>query len=211
MKVSKLFSALFGILAACTAVIAVFLSFSLRNAAPILLTPPQEARSQVIGLMDALCAGDYDGVSDRLLGNPGLGIDRPAAEEIGVSIWESFVDSLSYELAGECYITEAGLAQDVFITGLDMTDVTDDLREKAQVLLEERVENAGSISDIYDENNEYREDFVMGVLRDAALAQLESAGTNTTKLTLNLSYQNGKWWVVADSALLDAISGGILY
>jgi len=28
---------------------------------------------------------------------------------------------------------------------------------------------------------------------------------------VNLSYQDGKWWVVADEALLDAISGGILY
>lgn len=210
MKVSKLFSAFFAALAVCTAAVAVFLSFSFRNAAPVLLTPPQEARSQVVGLMDSLCAGDFDGVSSRLLGNPNLGVDRPAAEEIGVSIWNGYVDSLSYELAGECYITDAGLAQDVFITCLDITDVTDDLKAHSQALLEERVESAESVSEIYDDNYEYREEFVMGVLRDAALAELESAGETTMKLTLNLSYQDGKWWVVADSALLNAISGGIL-
>ena len=33
----------------------------------------------------------------------------------------------------------------------------------------------------------------------------------TVDLTVKLSYQDGKWWVVADEALYNAISGGILY
>ena len=33
----------------------------------------------------------------------------------------------------------------------------------------------------------------------------------TTELTLNLSHQGDKWWIIADRDLLDAISGGILY
>ena len=33
----------------------------------------------------------------------------------------------------------------------------------------------------------------------------------TAELTVNMEYQNGQWWIIGDRALLDAISGGILY
>ena len=79
-------------------------------------------------------------------------------------------------------------------------------------MLEKRVEEAADISEVYDENNEYREEFVMDVLYEAARQALEEdAVTRTVELTIQLVYSEGQWWVVADSALLDAISGGILY
>ena len=37
------------------------------------------------------------------------------------------------------------------------------------------------------------------------------ASAETVELTIQISYQDGSWWVIADNALLDAISGGILY
>ena len=107
---------------------------------------------------------------------------------------------------------EQGLAQDVSISCMDVTSVTVNLKERSQTLLEQRVAEAVDVSEIYDENNDYREDFVMAVLRDAVEDALEEdARMMTMELTVNLSYQDGKWWVVADEALLDAISGGILY
>jgi hypothetical protein len=30
------------------------------------------------------------------------------------------------------------------------------------------------------------------------------------ELTMNLGHENGQWWVVLDSALLEAISGGVM-
>ena len=67
-------------------------------------------------------------------------------------------------------------------------------------------------NDVYDENLQYREDFVMSVLYDAAEAALkEDAKTMTMELTINMVYQNETWWIIADRNLLDAISGGILY
>ena len=134
------------------------------------------------------------------------------ADEVGVLIWEAFQSSISYELRGDCYTTEQGLAQDVSISCMDVTSVTVNLKERSQTLLEQRVAEAVDVSEIYDENNDYREDFVMAVLRDAVEDALEEdARMMTMELTVNLSYQDGKWWVVADEALLDAISGGILY
>ncbi len=207
------------VLAAFCAAIGIFLAgftvaTSLRslNASPVLLTPPYDAQSRVVAMMDAICDGDYQGASQVILGTPSLGLDREAADQVGVLIWNAFADSLTYELDGTCYATDDGLAQNVTMQCIDLTTVTSTLRQRSQTLLQERVEAADDISEVYDENNDYREDFVMRVLYDAAVQALkEDAKEMTVHLTLNLSYQDGKWWVIADNELLDAISGGILY
>lgn len=196
----------------CAAAAAVYLSMNFMNAKPMLLTPPDEAKNRVVEMMDAVCVGDYEAASRSIYGTPSLGVDREAGSDVGVLIWEAFEESLSYELVGECYTTEQGLAQNVTVTCLDITSVTEQLRERSQAMLEQRVAEAEDISEIYNENHEYREDFVMAVLLDAAEDALEEdAREMTVELTVKLSYQDGSWWVVADEALLDAISGGILY
>ena len=101
---------------------------------------------------------------------------------------------------------------DSTVTCLDLNSVTGSLRERSQALLEERIANTTDLTEIYDENNDYREDVVMEVLYEAAREALaEDAVMVTVELTVNLKYQDGKWWVVADKALLDAISGGVLF
>lgn len=208
----KFFAVLLGLVGMCAAAAAIYLSMNYLNAQPMLLTPPDVARSKVIMLMNAVCDGDYEEASQSIYGTPSLGAEREAANEVGALIWAAFQDSISYELVGECYTTEQGLAQNVVVTCLDMTSVTEQLRERSQPMLEQRVAEAKNMDDIYDENNEYREDFVMDVLYDAASDALEENTRELTmELTINLSYQNGKWWVIADEALLDVISGGILY
>lgn len=213
MKAVKyLASFLLAALGLSAAAAAVYLSMQFVDAKPMLLTPPDVARSKVIMLMNAVSEGDYEEASQSIYGTPSLGVDREAADEVGVMIWEAFRGSISFELLGDCYTTEQGLAQNVSITCMDVTSVTENLKERSQAMLAQRVTEALDVSEIYDENNEYREDFVMGVLRDAVEDALEEdAREMTVELTVNLSYQDGKWWVIADEALLDAISGGILY
>ena len=210
--IKKLLSVIFIIVGIAAAVAAVNLGLSNKDADPVLLAPPEEAKLQVVGLMDAVCAGDFDGASAYMQGQPDLGVDREATDAVGVLIWEAFCDSLSYELVGECYGTEEGLAQDVTLSCLDITSVTEVLKDRAQTMLEQRVEEAEDLDEVYDEDLQYREDFVMSVLYDAAKVALkEDAKTMTTNLTANMVYQNETWWIIADRNLLDAISGGILY
>lgn len=213
MKILKVIaSVLLAAVGLSAAAAAVYLCTQFVDAKPMLLTPPDVARSKVIMLMNAVSEGDYEEASQSIYGTPSLGVDREAADEVGVMIWEAFQGSITYELQGDCYTTEQGLAQNVVISCMDVTSVTENLKERSQALLEQRVTEAVDVSEIYDENNEYREEFVMAVLRDAVEDALEEdARTMTMELTVNLSYQDGKWWVVADEALLDAISGGILY
>lgn len=212
MKFRKVLSALCALIGLSAAAAGIYFGLTARDSMPVLLTPPTEATNRVTGMMDAICDGDYTQASTYILGNPGLGVDREASDQVGVLIWNSFIDSLSYQLDGACYATDDGLAQNVTLTCLDVTSVTANLRERSQTLLEQRVQAAEDTSEIYDENNEYREDFVLDVLYDAAGQALqEDASDMTVSLTLNLKYQDGQWWILADSELLDAISGGILY
>ena len=208
----KVFSALFALIAIAVAVFTVNVCFTYYDADPILLSPPEDAVSQVVGMMDTVCEGNLEGAGQYILGTPSLGADREAADDVGALLWSTYTESLSYELVGDCYVTAAGLAQEVSFTSLDISSVTENLRDRSQALLEKRVDEAEDTSEIYDENYEYREDFVMEVLYDAAVeAVKKDAKTNTVFITINLSYQDGQWWIVSDNELLDAISGGVLY
>ena len=210
--IKKLLSVIFIVVGIAAAVAAVNLGLSNKEAEPVLLAPPEEAKLQVQGLMDAVCAGDFKGASAYMQGQPDLGVDREATDPVGILIWNAFCDSMSYELVGDCYGTEAGLAQDLTISCLDITSVTSVLKDRSQAMLEQRVEEAENLDDVYDEDLQYREDFVMDVLYDAAVEALEEDSvTMTTDLTVNMVYQNEQWWIIADRNLLDAISGGILY
>lgn len=204
-------SGLFGLLALCLTVGGIWLALHNRNAGPVLVGQPEAARNQVQTMLDALCAGEYDTVSGCLYGTPDLGMEGEAADPVGQLFWEALGESFSYEIPGDFHATDSGVSLDVTITALDIDSVTVNLRQRAQTLLEQRIGEAENTSEIYDENNEYKEEFVMGALYDAARDALaEDAGYITWDLTLNLIHENGRWWVMPEARLLQALSGGIL-
>lgn len=211
MKLSKVMGALFGAAGVCAAVLCVSLAFQKMDASPVLVEQPESAREQVAVLMEAVSNNDYAAASAVLQGNPVFGADREPADAVSGLIWDAFVESVSYELVGDLYATDSGVAQNITITALDMNSVTVNLKERSETLLEQRVEEAEDPDEVYDENNEYREDFVMQVLYDAAEQALkEDAKLVTSEVAIYMTYENGQWWIVADSALLSAITGGVL-
>lgn len=178
---------------------------------PVLLSPVEEAEAQAKALMEAVAKGDYDTAGTLILGNPKLGVDRDPADTVGIMIWDAFVESYSYEMVGESFATDSGIAQKVKVSYLKIGSVTKNLRERSQTLLEERVAQAEDVDEIYDENNDYKESFVMEVLKDAVIDALaEDAEMTGAEFTINLVYRDGNWLVVSDSALLAAISGEIV-
>ena len=210
MKKMRIIPWVFGILAFAAAAAALFLTTRYLHAPPVLVEVPDAALEQVEAMMDAVCEGDYEEAARHLYGCPDLGLDREPADPVGLLIWNAFADSLSYELAGECFATDAGLSQKVVFRSLEFESITEKLGERAQTLLAQRVEEAEDTTQIYDENNEYREDFVMEVLRDAAEdAIAEDARYQEQEITLNLTYRDGQWWIMPEQALISAISGNV--
>ena len=205
------FSGLFGLLGFSFAVLGIVLALTKTKAEPVLVGQPQAAMDRVQTMLDALCEGDYDTVTDCLYGTPDLGLDREPQNAVGRLFWQALTESYTYELRGDFHATDSGVAVNTTISALDLNSVTVNLRRRAQDLLEERIAQAEDTSEIYDSNNEYREDFVMGALYDAGLAALEEdAESLSWELTLNLIYKDGQWWIMPEQTLLQAISGGVL-
>lgn len=210
MKKIPFASCIFALLAAVLGACTLYLTVQNLNTPPVLVRAPEDASQRVETLMEAVCAGDYAGAQAVLYGTPDLGADRAPADPVGQLIWEAFVESTSCTLSGECYVARSGLAQDVQWRSLELASVTENLGQRAQVLLEQRVEAAADTSEIYDEENNYREDFVMEVLYEAALQAIEEDARYTEKtITLHLTYAQGQWWVMPEQELLSAVSGGI--
>ena len=209
MNQNRKLSIVFGLAGLLLALSAVGVIMTRLDTVPVLATMPTAAEKCAVSLMEDICSGDFSAAQEKLYGTPDLGADRAPSDDVGQLIWDAFTDSLEYEFNGGFYATDTGIARDVTITSLDLASVTENLGSRSQQLLEYRVEKAEDVSQIYDENNEYREDFVMTVLFDAAYQSLkEDARMVQQKVTLNLIFRQGEWWVVPNSDLLSAISGG---
>ncbi len=203
---SGLLASLGGLLAALTLAVTLL---SL-DASPVLLRTPHEALNTANAMLTAVCQGDYNTAGTLMYGSPDLGVNRKASDEVGVRIWDAFVQSLRYELVSSCYATDSGVAIDVRLTGLQMDSVTANLGSRSKALLEKRVAEAQDVSEVYDENNEYREDFVMSVLADAAQEALVADARQTQwEFTLNLVSHEGHWFIMPEQPVIHAISGGI--
>ena len=210
MKIAKFFA---GIFAAAGAVLLVgsigLCLFSLN--APVRMTQvPEAAVACSEELMTAIADGDFASASERLYGQPELGADRDPADAMGLMVWDAFEKSLSCEFQGACYADETGIYRNASITALDIPSVTENLQTRAHALLTQKVEAATDMAELYDENNDFREDLVTQVLYGALAQAISQDGKTVTRdVTLKLIHRDGQWWVVPDAALLQAITGGV--
>lgn len=209
-KVKKLMAGLFCAIALVSACAGVYVALSSMDSEPVLVREDPSARQTAQSLLDAVSAGNYETAAKYLLGEPALGVDRQPQDPVGVLLWDAYQESLSFTQAGECYATASGVAYDYRVRHLDMDSFAGSLRSRSQTLLSQRVEEAEDVSEVYDENNEYRESFVMAVLQAAAQQALEEDAVYAEEtFTVNLVCRDGAWWAVADDGLLRAISGGL--
>ena len=181
------------------------------DAEPVLISEPVEASSKITDLMDAVMNCDYEKASSVIYGNPQLGLDREPEDEVVKMLWDAFTESQSYELKGGCMADNSGLTQQVVMTYLDIYSITENLSDRSEAILMQRIEEAENSDVIYDENNEYREEVVMDALKEAVtMALKEDAEYVTVEVALNLIYQDDQWWVLSNSQLIQAISGGMV-
>lgn len=208
MKWRSVISACFGLLTVLLAAAAVFLIMTRRDAKPMLLYVPEEVSLCVEETMDAICCGDFSSAAKWMYGSPDLGIDRESEDPVNKAFWNAFVSSLDYELVGEPYATQSGIAQDVKIISLELSSTTEKLGTRAEALLQQGLEQAESASEIYD-GSDYKESFVNSIIQQAAQQALEEdVRYSYNVVTLQLVCSDGQWWIVPDKALLGAISGG---
>ena len=210
MKKNQKLSLLFAVIGICLLAVATLFCLTFLNAPPIMISAPNGALECSETLMQALQNGDYDAASDYLTGHPDLGLDREPEEEAGKLLWEAFSESFQYEFTGDCYATSSGVARSVMITTLDLDKVSARLPQRIDSLLEEKIATCNSMSEIYDAEGNFRQDLIQQLLLQGLSEILEEdAATITRGVSLNLVYENNRWLVTFDQALLQAISGGV--
>lgn len=211
MNFKKILSSVMIFLGLALAVFSVWMCFTNLNAKPVLLSEPEDARIYSEQVMEAVASRDYRAAGAMMYGTPDLGTGRMPETAVGERLWLAFQESLSYVFQGDCYASDAGIARDVTIRALDMDVVLEKLALRTQEAVSERTRSTNDFSLIYDENKNYREDFVMEVLQDTLLQILdEELPYVSSTVTLNLIYRDDQWWVLPDQELIRAISGGIV-
>lgn len=209
MKIAKCFAVLFAVVGTVLMLGTVGLCLGNLNTPARVADIPDEVTRCGEELMGSLAAGDYAAVQNYLYGQPNLGAGEAPSDPTAKLFWEAFTRSFTYEFDGECYVTDSGYARSVTVTTLDLSAAAADLKARARTLLEERVENATEMTELYDDSGEFQEDLIEQVLSQAAQEAAAGEQTVTCQGTLNFYYRDGQWWAVPDQALLKAISGGV--
>ena len=196
MKVKCVIAYLFAVLAALLVALTVWVVSQFQGAVPMLVSVSDEAVRQVEHLMDAVCSGNFEQVQGMLYGTPDLGMTGRPKHPIGEMIWDTYLQSFDYELEGTVYATERGLAQNVKMITLERDTLTKNIGIRAKALLNEKIRSAQDVSELYNAENEYREDLVTEVLQEAARQALEEDIRYTYQIIqLPLIYRDGRWWV----------------
>ena len=207
----KIVRILLGVLSAVIMTASVWLAIHCRNNLPVLAAEPAEASARVQVLMDALCDGAFSDVESLLYGQPDLGLDKAADGLVGRMLWDAYVDSLDYKLIGDLHATPTGLVQNVKVISIETTSATKKLGQRVEQLLQKRVAEAESVSEIYDEGNAYKQSFIDEIMEDATRQALEEDVCYTYQiLPIQLIYREGQWWILPDQALANVVCGGFI-
>ena len=208
MKIARFFAYVF----ACIGILLLIGSMGFfllnRNADVRVLELPREAVSCSEDFARALNDGDLEAAAQYVYGQPDRGVDTVPENPESALLWEAFVNSISFEVPGNCYIEQNTLLRRGSITTLDISSVIGKLRESVQSLLDQRIASAQSLEEIYDAQNQFREDLVTQILDQALQQALAQDGqTVTREVTLKLVNRDDRWWVVPDQNLLQILTG----
>lgn len=174
---------------------------------------PQEAITCAAKTLLAIAEGDFATAAEQMYGQPDLGIGENLTGE-AEAIWEIFRQGITcWPISNDpsdYYVSGNGFAVEAEVSVPQIASITDSLTAHARELMNERIAAAEEMADIYDENNDFRQDVVAEVLEQAmALALAEEPEYQTFQTTLRLVREDGRWWAVPDDTLLKALSGGL--
>ena len=208
MKITKVLASVFACLGAVLMLGTTALCLLSLDAQPKILNLPDGVVQCSETLVQALSQGDYATAEGLIYGQPDLGVPEQWDSTLEQLAWETFQESLTVSFDGDFYPSDTGYRRALTVSALDVSGAVAAVSQRAAALLSQRMEDAEDLSEIYDENNEFREDLMDQVLREALEQALaEDAQLVTSQSVLELIYRDGRWWAVPDQTLLQAISG----
>jgi len=208
MKIARFFSYIFACIGTLLLVGSMGFFLWNRNAEVRVLQLPQEAVSCCDGFVQALNDGDLEAAAQLMYGQPDLGVGTVPETVESALLWETFCRSISIELDETWRVEQSALLRTGSITRVDVSTILGKLPERVQSLLDRRIASAESLTEIYDEQNNFREELVEEILRQALQeAMTQDAQSVTSELNLKLVKRDGRWWVVPHQNLLQILTG----
>lgn len=210
MKIARFFAVIFGILGILLMLGTTVLCLTSLDAPVKLSDLPEAAEQCPVQMMDALAAGDFTAASARMYGQPDLGADQGLTEE-AAAVWGIFQSGISYEFTSDFYVSGSRIAIDAVLTVPDITSITDTLDDHARDLMNSRISAATEMAELYDGENNFRQDLIDEVMAAAVEKTLaEEPEMLTVETTVGIVYEQGQWWAIPDQALMTALAGGLV-
>lgn len=208
MKIAKFFSVIFAVIGVVLLLGSMCIFLLNRNAEVRIRELPEEAVQVSDAFVQALNDGDLEKAAQLMYGQPDLGIGQVSGNPESALIWDAFCNQITVELAREWSVEQSSLVKNGSITTLDVAGLLEQLPERTQMLMNQRIAAAEELSELYDENNEFREELVTQILQEALDQSLrQDLQTVTRDITLKLVNRDGGWWIVPDQALMHALTG----
>ena len=202
MKKRRVLAGLMGVLAAVGAAATLQLGLTAPGKETAVLKMDPRVMEQAQEFLDELSAFDLEGASAYILGTPKL--TAQGGEGTEKILWDRYWQGLSCLAEGEPYTKDGNLAVDVRVTYPDIDAMTRQAGALAEQLLQQRVDEAESVTD------GYRQELLDEVLLQAVETAAEQVTeTKEKNIVLELTYEAGNWWVVPGSELRDLLSGAL--
>lgn len=208
MKIARFFAVIFAVIGCLLLVGSMGLCLLSRDAQVRILEIPQGAVECSDAFADALDSGDLAAAAQLMYGQPDLGVGDVPENPESALVWEAFRSSISFAYSGECTVEQSGLVRTGSITTLDVTTVMEKLPERTQTLIDQKIAAAADLTELYDEENNFREDLTARILREALQQTLSQDSQSVTReVTVRLVNRDGGWWIVPHQNLLQILTG----
>ena len=208
MKIARFFACVF----ACIGIVLLIGSMGFllwnRNAGVRVLELPQEAVAVSEDFVQALNEGNLEAAAQLMYGQPDLGVQGvPEAPETAL-LWDAFRSSIAFELTADWAVEQGSFVCSGTITHLDVSTIVGKFPERAKSLMDQKIAAAENLTEIYDEQNNFRQELVEQVLQEALQQTLAQDGETATRdVSLKLVNRDGRWWVIPHQNLLQILTG----
>ena len=178
------------------------------HSTPAMAMNPDVVVDAVTETLDCVRSGDYEALGQMLYSAPDLGEAPTSTEDLESKILLTFLNSIQYRIGSDVRATDSGVSVDVHITCMDISALSTAMQEIVPDLMNQIANEIGDEKLVYNEDHNYRDDFIDQVLRTAAEQVLADAPQTMDKdLTLDLVQSGGRWQVVPTDAFVKLLSG----
>ncbi len=190
--------------------VALFMCVIASAAGTLVFEPDSKPADAVSGFLRAYIERRDEAARGLTKSGVVLPVHDAAGDEISRKYEDALYESFSYELAEDAETQDTHATVPLTFTYLDMQSLIPHISGVLTLELEKAIET-GNKRDIYDANKQYRMDFLEELYGKAVDKGLKNASDYyvSTECVLNLEYTDGEWKIEPDSALLNALAGGV--